>query len=107
MRLGRETDLSVEVELGELSVTMLLDGETAMPVTHLRGADGAAVEDLTGADLVDGMLRLPVRAFLVRGPEGALMIDAGAGNAWHPTLGRLGAALLAAGVSSQAVTRWR
>jgi glyoxylase-like metal-dependent hydrolase (beta-lactamase superfamily II) len=104
MRLVRETELSVEVELGELSVTMLMDGETAMPVTHLVGADGAALEDLTGADLVGGKLRLPVRAFLVQGPGGCLMIDAGAGNAWHPSLGRLGTAMLAAGVSPGEVT---
>jgi glyoxylase-like metal-dependent hydrolase (beta-lactamase superfamily II) len=104
MRLGRATDLSVEVELGELSVTMLSDGETVMPATHLRGADGAPLADLAGADMVDGNLRLPVRAFLVRGAGGCLLIDTGAGDAWHPTLGRLGAALLAAGVSRQAVT---
>jgi glyoxylase-like metal-dependent hydrolase (beta-lactamase superfamily II) len=104
MRLTRETDLSVEVELGELSVTMLSDGETAMPVTHLRGANGEALDDLTQADLVEGKLRLPVRAFLVRGPEGALLIDTGAGDAWHSGLGRLEAAMLAAGVSAQGVT---
>jgi glyoxylase-like metal-dependent hydrolase (beta-lactamase superfamily II) len=104
MRLGRETELSVEVELGELSVTMLSDGETVMPATHLRAADGAPLADLAGADLVDGGLRLPVRAFLVQGVGGCLMIDTGAGDAWHPTLGRLEAAMLAAGISRQAVT---
>lgn len=104
MRLGRETGQSVEVELGELTVIMLSDGETAMPVSHLRGADGEALADLTGADLVEGKLRLPVRAFLVRGPQGCLLIDAGAGDAWHGTLGRVEAAMLAAGVSPQAVT---
>lgn len=104
MRLGRETDLSVQVELGDLKVTMLSDGETVMPTTHLRGADGEAVADLSGADLVEGKLRLPVRAFLVEGPEGCLMIDAGAGDAWHASLGRLDEAMAAAGVSSQAVT---
>jgi glyoxylase-like metal-dependent hydrolase (beta-lactamase superfamily II) len=60
--------------------------------------------DLAGADLVEGGLRLPVRAFLVQGREGNLLIDAGAGNAWHPTLGRLGEAMLAAGVSPLEVT---
>jgi glyoxylase-like metal-dependent hydrolase (beta-lactamase superfamily II) len=101
MRLGRETDLSVEVELGELTVTMLMDGETVMPVTCLIGAE---VEDLAGADLVEGKLRLPVRAYLVRGPSGCLLIDAGAGDAWHRTLGRLPEAMLAAGVSANEVT---
>lgn len=101
MRVVRWTDQSLKVELGELSVTMLSDGETAVPVTHLQGADPGA---LAGADLVDGKLRLPVRAFLVEGQGGALLIDAGAGNAWHPTLGRLGAAMAEAGTGAQAVT---
>jgi glyoxylase-like metal-dependent hydrolase (beta-lactamase superfamily II) len=104
MRLGRETKLSVEVELSELSVTMLSDGETFMPASHLRGPDGEAWSDLAGADLVDGQLRLPVRAFLVQGPDGCLLIDTGAGNAWHPSLGRLEAAMLAAGASPMSVT---
>jgi glyoxylase-like metal-dependent hydrolase (beta-lactamase superfamily II) len=104
MRLGRETDLSVEVELGELTVTMLSDGETVMPATDLRDADGAPLADLDGAELQGGKLRLPVRAFLVRGREGCLLIDAGAGVAWHRTLGRLGEAMLAAGVTPGEVT---
>lgn len=106
MRVLRETERSIEVELGDLTVTMLSDGETAMPVTHLRGPDGAALPEagLAAADLVDGKLRLPVRAFLVRGPGGGLMIDAGAGDAWHPTLGKLDRAMVEAGVSPMAVT---
>ncbi len=106
MRVARQTDLSLEVELGDLSVIMLSDGETGMPMTHLRGPDDAALpaSALAGADTVDGLLRLPVRAFAVRGPEGCLMIDAGAGDAWHRTLGRLPEAMLAAGLSPEAVT---
>ncbi len=106
MRILRQTDLSLEVELGDLSVIMLSDGETGMPLTHLRGPDGLALPGaaLAGADLVDGLLRLPVRAFAVRGPQGCLLIDAGAGDAWHRTLGHLPEALLAAGLSPEAVT---
>jgi glyoxylase-like metal-dependent hydrolase (beta-lactamase superfamily II) len=106
MRILRQGRMSMTVELAELTVTMLSDGETVMPVDSLRGPDGAALPDtdLAGADLVGGKLRLPVRAFLVRGNEGALLIDAGAGNAWHPGLGQLGAALVDAGASPRDVT---
>jgi glyoxylase-like metal-dependent hydrolase (beta-lactamase superfamily II) len=106
MRILRETPLSMTVELGELTVTMLSDGETGMPVTHLRGPDGAALSpaDLVGADVVDGKLRLPVRAFAVRGPEGCLLIDTGAADAWHPVLGRLGQAMVEAGIGANEVT---
>ncbi len=104
MRIVRMGPLSAEVELGDLTVITLSDGETAMPLTHLRGVDGQALGDLAGADLVGGRLRLPVRAFMVKGPEGCLMIDAGAADAWHPVLGRLGEAMEEAGVSAQDVT---
>jgi glyoxylase-like metal-dependent hydrolase (beta-lactamase superfamily II) len=49
-------------------------------------------------------LRLPVRAFVVRGAEGCLLIDTGAADAWHPVLGQLGAALVEAGVGAGEVT---
>lgn len=106
MRILAEGALSMTVELGELTVTMLSDGETAMPVDRLRGPDGAALPraDLTGADLAGDKLRLPVRAFLVRGAEGCLLIDTGAGDAWHDSLGRLGEAMVEAGVGANEVT---
>jgi glyoxylase-like metal-dependent hydrolase (beta-lactamase superfamily II) len=52
---------------------------------------------------VDGRLPLPVRAFLVRGRAGCLLIDAGAGKAWHKGLGRLPEALAEAGSGPQEV----
>jgi glyoxylase-like metal-dependent hydrolase (beta-lactamase superfamily II) len=101
MRVVRETALSLTVELDELSVTMLLDGETTMPADCLRGPEGFAPGP---GDLVEGRLPLPVRAFLVQGPAGRLLIDTGAGRAWHKGLGRLGAALAEAGAGPQEVT---
>ncbi len=101
MRVVRDTPLSLTVELGELSVTMLLDGDTTMPADCLRGPDGF---HLGPGDLVGGRLPLPVRAFLVRGSAGCLLIDAGAGRAWHKGLGRLGEALAEAGSGPQEVT---
>jgi glyoxylase-like metal-dependent hydrolase (beta-lactamase superfamily II) len=104
MRILRETKRSLTVELAELTVTMLLDGETVMPPDCLRGPDGAAFAGFGAGDLVDGRLTLPVRAFLVAGRAGGLLIDAGAGRAWHKGLGQLGAALAEAGSGPQAVT---
>ena len=106
MRLVRMGRLSAEVELGNLSVIALSDGETVMPLTHLRGVDAEPLPDaeLAVADSVDGKLRLPVHAFAVRGPEGCLLIDTGAADAWHPVLGRLHEAMAEAGISAQDVT---
>ncbi|MBL9051657.1 MAG: MBL fold metallo-hydrolase [Tabrizicola sp.] len=106
MRIVREGRLFCEVELGALSVIMLSDGETVMALDCLRRPDGTtlAEAELAGADLKDGKLRLPVRAFLVRGPGGCLLIDAGAGDAWHKGLGQIGAAMAEAGTGPQEVT---
>lgn len=106
MRVLRQGPLSMDVELGDLRVVALSDGETAMPVTHLRGPNGAPLSDheLAGADLVGGKLRLPVRSFLVRGRDGCLLIDTGAADAWHPVLGRLPEAMGEAGVGANEVT---
>lgn len=106
MRILRAGPLSMTVELADLTVTALLDGETAMPVDRLRAPDGEALPpaELEGADLVDGQLRLPVRAFAVRGPSGCLLIDTGAGDAWHIPLGRLGLAMAEARIDPREVT---
>lgn len=103
MRVVRETALSLTVELQDLTVTMLCDGETVMARDCLRGPDGAGLTDYAAGDLVEGKLPLPVRAFLVRGAAGCLLIDAGAGRAWHQDLGQLGAALAEAGSGPQEV----
>lgn len=106
MRVVRIGRLSAEVELGELTVIALSDGETCMPLGHLRGTDGLPLPeaDLTAADTVDDKLRLPVHAFAVRGPGGCLLIDTGAARAWHSTLGRLREAMAEAGLGADEVT---
>ncbi len=107
MRIVRAGKLSVEVELGVTRVIMLLDGETTMPLDCLIGPDGGTLSGvgLEGADLREGGLHLPVRAFLVRGPGECLLIDSGAGRAWHKGLGQIGAAMAEAGTGAQEVTQ--
>jgi glyoxylase-like metal-dependent hydrolase (beta-lactamase superfamily II) len=104
MRVVRIGQLSAEVQVGDLTVIALSDGQTAMPPTHLRGVDGAPLADLTGADLVDGKLRLQVNAFVVKGPDGCLLIDTGAADAWHASLGLLPAAMAEAGIAAKDIT---
>jgi glyoxylase-like metal-dependent hydrolase (beta-lactamase superfamily II) len=103
MRVMRETALSLTVELGDLSVTMLMDGQTSMGADCLRVPDGSAFQAYVPGDLADGRLPLPVRAFLVQGQAGCLLIDAGAGQAWHKGLGRLVEAMAEAGFGPQDV----
>lgn len=106
MRIARAGKLFLTVELGEVTVTMLSDGETTLPARFLLDEDDRPLDPaaLTAADLVAGELRLPVRAFLVQGPGGCLMIDTGAADQWRPGLGRLPEALAEAGIGATEIT---
>lgn len=92
--------------IGELSVVALRDGYVDMPPSRLRQAGNRPF----GADLpeqvqlVGGKLRLSVNAFLVIDGEHRILIDAGAANAWEPTMGSLLGALEEAGIARGDVT---
>lgn len=106
MQVTRVGRLSAAVQVGDLTVIALADGQTVMPATHLRGPDGEplAAAALAGADRVKGKLRLQVMAFAVRGPDGCVLIDTGAADAWHSTLGLLPAAMAEAGLAATDIT---
>jgi glyoxylase-like metal-dependent hydrolase (beta-lactamase superfamily II) len=87
--------------IGALNVVALRDGYVDMPPSRLRQAGdrpfGAELpEQVT---LVDGMLRLSVNAFLILDGDERILIDAGAANAWLPTMGSLLESLEEAGVA--------
>lgn len=86
--------------LGDVEVVALCDGHVDMPVSRLRLAGDAALPDeaLAGVPRVGGQLRLSVNAFLIRHGGASLLIDTGAGDAWHATMGRVPAALARAGI---------
>lgn len=106
MRILRQGPLSTTIELGDLTVTALSDGEAQVPGDLLRDAEGALLspELRRAAGVEDGALRLPMRAFAVSGAAGCLLIDAGAGDAGPAGLGHLGAALIEAQISPRDVT---
>jgi len=91
--------------LGSLTVTALRDGHVDMPTSRLRqSGDRPFGADMPGeVTLVAGRLRLSVNAFLVAGQGGAVLIDAGAADAWEPSMGRLLQALAEAGVARDAI----
>lgn len=85
--------------LGELTIVALRDGYVDMPPSRLRQESEQPFDKLPPqVALVDGQLRLSVNAFLVIDGDRHILIDAGAGNAWHPTMGLLPRALAEAGV---------
>jgi len=87
-------------EIGEVRVVALRDGYVDMPTSRLRQAgDRPFGTDLPEqVQLVDGKLRLSVNAFLVMDGDLRILIDAGAANAWEPTMGSLLGSLAEAGV---------
>ena len=82
-------------KIGHLSVTSLRDGYVDMPPSRLRQpGDKAFGHDLPSqVRLVDGALRLSVNAFAIDDGSEMMLIDTGASNAWHPTMGALPQAL--------------
>ena len=82
-------------KIGDIEFTSLRDGYVDMPVRRLRPpGDKPFGDDLPPQiPLFDGALRLSVNAFAIDDGEEITLIDAGASNAWHPTMGFLPQAL--------------
>jgi glyoxylase-like metal-dependent hydrolase (beta-lactamase superfamily II) len=95
----------VRFGMGDLTVIALRDGYVDMPPSRLRQAgDHPFGSDLPGeVQLVNGMLRLSVNAFLVIGHGQHVLIDTGSANAWDPTMGLLLDALREAGVARESI----
>ncbi|ESX96950.1 lactamase [Mesorhizobium sp. LNJC403B00] len=91
--------------VGAMTVTSLRDGYVDMPIRRLRQPG-----DLTFGDnlpshvpLVDGALRLSVNAFAIDDGDDITLIDTGASNAWHPTMGHLPEALREAKIATERI----
>jgi glyoxylase-like metal-dependent hydrolase (beta-lactamase superfamily II) len=89
--------------LGDFEVTALSDGTFDLPVDKLLHEKPAKVEKA----LKDNFLKLPVEtsvnAFLVNTGSKLVLIDAGAGALFGPTVGKLQASLKAAGYKPEQV----
>ncbi len=94
-----------DFQLGEIRIRILLDGvfETGRDALTHRGGEAARarVLDLWG----DRPLRVDVNAFLLRGPRGTELVDAGTGPSWGERFGHARDALRDAGIAPEAVDR--
>ncbi|MBA1139759.1 MBL fold metallo-hydrolase [Mesorhizobium neociceri] len=88
-----------------MTVTSLRDGYVDMPVRRLRQpGDRAFGDDLPSqVSLVDGALRLSVNTFAIDDGDDITLIDTGASNAWHPTMGHLPEALREAKIAIERI----
>jgi glyoxylase-like metal-dependent hydrolase (beta-lactamase superfamily II) len=90
---------------GSYDVSILVDGTYRAPIEHLvhvtREEEAARVARDWGRPTID----VPVNLFLLRGADGPILIDAGAGEAWGPDYGLGRARLAEAGVAPGDVRR--
>lgn len=93
--------------LGSMEVTILSDGVLNMPTRLLnRDMEPAAIEAALGGALpAPGHVQLGVNVVLIRQGKDLILIDAGAGSTWEPTVGKLADRLAAAGINPKSVTK--
>ena len=91
--------------IGDREVTPLLDGVFDLPRGAVVHPGGAEARDRSLAAPVGDSFGIDVNAFLLRGPEGITLVDAGTGHAWGPGLGHARAALERHGIAPGQVDR--
>jgi glyoxylase-like metal-dependent hydrolase (beta-lactamase superfamily II) len=91
--------------LGDLTVTSLSDGYVDMPTGRLRQPGNKTFGSGLPSQvrLIDGALRLSVNAFAIDDGSEIVLIDTGASNAWHPTMGFLPQALSEAKIAVERI----
>jgi glyoxylase-like metal-dependent hydrolase (beta-lactamase superfamily II) len=92
-------------KIGALTMTALRDGYVDMPTTRLRRPGDRMFGDGLPPQvrLADGKLRLSVNAFSLDDGTDIMLIDTGASNAWHPSMGLLPQALQEASLAADRV----
>jgi glyoxylase-like metal-dependent hydrolase (beta-lactamase superfamily II) len=98
-------DHHASYKIGAFTLTSLRDGYVDMPISRLRqpGNHPFGADLPRKVHLEDGKLRLSVNAFALDDGADVTLIDTGASNAWHPTMGLLPQALCEAGISAERV----
>src|SRR5262249_16417090 len=98
-------DHHTSYEIGVLTMTSLRDGYVDMPPIRLRQPRNKALGESLQHEvrLVGGNLRLSVNAFALENGADVTLIDTGASNAWHPTMGLLPLAMREANIDVQRI----
>jgi glyoxylase-like metal-dependent hydrolase (beta-lactamase superfamily II) len=96
-----------KLAVGELEITILSDGVLNVATRLLnRNKEQAAIEAVLDGELsAPGQVQYGVNIVLVRSGTDLILIDAGAGGTWEPTVGKLADRLTAAGVDPESITK--
>lgn len=89
--------------LGNFEVTMLSDGTVDLPVDQLLRESQEKTQAALRKSFLKAPLETSVNAFLINTGERLVLVDAGAGSLFGPTLGKLAANLKAAGYKPEDV----
>lgn len=90
---------------GLYDVSILHDGFYETSVDVLTHASGPAARERAVAEWARPTLRIVVNCFLLRGPDGITLVDAGTGTSWGEAYGHARTALAAMGIARDAVKR--
>ena len=94
----------VRMMLGDAEVTALSDGTVALGANILTGTTPKHVDELLKQAHQTGPLHTSVNAFLIRTGDKLVLVDAGAGSFFGPSLNKLQASMKAAGYTPDQVT---
>ena len=89
--------------LGDFEITALSDGTVDLDVAKLLAEPAAKTDAAMAKAFVHGPLETSVNAYLVNTGTRLVLVDAGAGTLFGPTLGKLLASLQAAGYAPEQV----
>ncbi|WP_137136219.1 MBL fold metallo-hydrolase [Rhizobium sp. FKY42] len=90
--------MSAARRFGCYEVTRLVDGVYQAPIEHLAHASSQTVRDAAVAAWQGATVDMDVNLFVLSGPDGITLVDAGTGPYWGAKLGHGRAALEAAGI---------
>lgn len=93
--------------VGEIEVTALLDGHTAIPTGFILGYDEESAKVATAKSyhpFSNEAISIPVNAYVIKNGTDTILLDAGGVTAFFPTLGNLTANMQAAGIMPEDIT---
>lgn len=97
--------MNAALRFGPYAVSRFVDGVYKAPIGHLIHRQGAEVLAAVVAGLEGETVDVDVNCFALSGPDGLWLIDAGCGTAWGAAYGHARAAMIAAGIQPDDVSR--
>ncbi|OAE47829.1 AidB family quorum-quenching N-acyl homoserine lactonase [Agrobacterium tumefaciens] len=97
--------MNAPFRFGRYAVSRFIDGVYKAPVGHLIHRQGANALAVVLAGITGDTVDVDVNCFALSGPDGVWLIDAGCGTAWGEAYGHARAAMIAAGIQPDDVSR--